>query len=211
MRLRLPLFFKIAAPLAILILLVMGISIFRVYQLVSSNVLNNLDERLRRAALYVTTAVIPEDINQLYKPADTHLPAWARVFQVVAMCRETGDLAWVGIYRREHGRFSYVVDTDNTGVGYPFFRATAEHRAAYEDLKPRIVKYSDEFGSYYGYVVPIVQENADGTQIPIGLVEASVTQEARQLISQSAWRTILPLSAGSRIQPDVSPDPDVDL
>ena len=196
MRLRFPLFIKVAVPLAILIMLAMGLSVFRVYQLVSSQVLNNLDDRLRRAAMYVASTARPEDLDQLRKPADTDLPAYARTFQLVAMSRETSDLAWVGIYRRDNGHFSYVVDADNTGIGYPFFQATAEHKATYDDLKPRKVLYSDEFGSYYGYVVPIVRENADGSRTAAGLVEASVTQEARQLISQRTWREILPLTAG---------------
>jgi nitrate/nitrite-specific signal transduction histidine kinase len=58
------------------------------------------------------------------------------------------------------------------------------------------VIYSDEFGSYYGYVTPIVRSNPDGTLTAVGLVEASVTQESRQLIEQSAWREVVPLSVG---------------
>jgi signal transduction histidine kinase/DNA-binding response OmpR family regulator len=199
MRLRFPLFVKIAVPLAVLIMLAMGLSVYRVYQLVNSHVLNDLDNRLRRAAMYVAGAINPQDLDQLRKPADTGLAAYEKVYQVVAMSREASNLAWVGIYRQEKGYFSYVVDADATGIGYPFFQATAEHKATYEDLKNRKVKYSDEFGSYYGYIVPIVKENADGTLTAVGLVEASVTQEARQLISQSAWREILPLSAGGII------------
>jgi signal transduction histidine kinase/CheY-like chemotaxis protein/HPt (histidine-containing phosphotransfer) domain-containing protein len=196
MRWRFPLFTKIAVPLALLIMLAMGLSVFRVYQLVSAHVLNTLDDRLRRAATFVASTVDPLDLDQLHKPADTGLPVYEQVFQVTAMSREAGDLAWVGIYRREADHFSYVVDADETGIGYPFFQATAEHIATYDDLKPRKVQYSDEFGSYYGYVVPIVTENADGTRTASGLVEAAVTQEARQLVSQSTWREILPLSAG---------------
>src|SRR3972149_2547636 len=185
MRWRFPLFVKIAVPLALLIILAMGLSVFRVYQLVSAHVLNSLDDRLRRAATFVATTVNPEDLGQLNKPADIDLPVYERIFQAVAMSREAGDLAWVGIYRRENGHFSYAVDADATGIGYPFFQATAEHKATYDDLKPRIVQYSDEFGAYYGYIVPIVKENEDGTQTAVGLVEASVTQEARQLVSQT--------------------------
>jgi signal transduction histidine kinase/DNA-binding response OmpR family regulator/HPt (histidine-containing phosphotransfer) domain-containing protein len=194
MRLRLPLFIKIAVPLAILIMLVMSLLVFRVYQLVSANVLDNLDERLRRAAIYVATTIHPEDIVQLNQPADTKLPVYEKVSQVIAMSRETSDLAWIGIYRRQNGHFSYVVDANGIGIGQPFLQATHEHEAAYDDLKPRKVQYSNEQGSYYGYVTPIVKKNPDGTLEAAGLVEASVTQRSRQLIDQSAWRQILPLS-----------------
>jgi signal transduction histidine kinase/CheY-like chemotaxis protein len=196
MRLRFPLFVKIAAPLALLIMLALGFSVYRAYQLVNAHVLNNLDNRLRRAAMFLSQTIDPGELDQLRKPADVDRPVYERIFQVLTMTRASGDLAWVGIYRREAGHFSYVVDADETGVGRPFLQATAEHSATYEDLKPRKVRYRDEFGAYYGYVAPIVQENPDGTQTAVGLVEASVNQASIQLIEQRAWREVVPLIAG---------------
>jgi signal transduction histidine kinase/DNA-binding response OmpR family regulator/HPt (histidine-containing phosphotransfer) domain-containing protein len=196
MRLRVPLFIKIAAPLALRIILALGLSVYRVYQLVSNHVLSNLDDRLRRAAMYVAEAVNPDELEQIRKPDDNHMAAYQQIYQIVSSSREAGDLAWVGIYRMEAGHFIYVVDADETGVGYPFFQATADHKAAYQDLKPHRVRYSDEFGSYYGYVAPIFRQNPDGTLTVVGLVEASVTQESRTLIEQNTWREVVPLSVG---------------
>jgi TMAO reductase system sensor TorS len=196
MRLRFPLFLKIAAPLAVLIILVLGFAAYRVYQLVNNRVLANLDNRLRRTAVFVSQTIDPGDLAQLRKPEDVDRPVYDRLFQLLAMTRASGDLAWVGIYRREAGHFSYVVDADETGVGHPFLQATAQHNATYEDLEPRKVQYQGEFGSYYGYVAPIVQENPDGSQTVVGLVEASVNQASVQLLEQHTWREVMPLIAG---------------
>ncbi len=121
MRLRIPLFVKIAVPLAVLIILVMGAAIMRMYTLVSNHVLGSLDNRLRRAAQYVASQIDPAELAQITRPTDMDLPAYQNIYQLVSMSRETSNLAWIGIYRREGGHFSYVVDADATGIGYPFF------------------------------------------------------------------------------------------
>jgi len=88
------------------------------------------------------------------------------------------------------------VDADATGVGYPFFHATPAHFAIYEDRQARLVEYADEYGSYYGYAVPLVARDTNGNERVIGLVEALVLQESRLLVQQATLQRVLPILIG---------------
>ncbi len=100
--------------------------------------------------------------------------------------RNAGVVDWVGIYRREDDRLNHWVDSDATGMGYPFFYATPAHLAAFDDpdQPPVQVEYTDEFGAYYGYDAPLVGVGPDGQRQVIGLVEAVIYGERLVLLQQ---------------------------
>ncbi|MEK7326565.1 MAG: hypothetical protein AAB217_15055, partial [Chloroflexota bacterium] len=96
----------------------------------------------------------------------------------------------MGIFYRDGDYFYYWVDADSTGVGYPFFYATPIHFAVFEDRQTAVVEYADEYGSYYGYTAPLIAVDADGNEQVVGLVEALVLQESRNLIQQAEIRSL---------------------
>ncbi|HLF03552.1 MAG TPA: ATP-binding protein, partial [Anaerolineales bacterium] len=102
-----------------------------------------------------------------------------------------GGLAWLGIYYREGSFLYYWVDTGETGVGYPFFYATPAHLVAFDEGRVQRVQYIDEFGAQYGFVAPIVVEGH-----VMGIVEALVSQETRELVQREAWASVLPILIG---------------
>ncbi len=189
---RIPLFWKIISPLAILIVLTMSISAYRIYQEINLRVTTELETRLRRVALIAAQNIPLDQLEQIRAPRDVDNPPYLGIESQLELAREAGNLAWVGIYYREDNHFYYWVDTDHTSPGYPFFWPSVEHNAAYDDMQPRKVDYSDEFGSYYGYVAPILVE-ANGQKTVIGIVEASVSKESSQIVQRETLERVIPI------------------
>jgi signal transduction histidine kinase len=188
---RVPVFIKIMAPLVILIILTVGLSSLYVFWQSNQRVRAGLDLRLSRVAGTAAEAVDPNDLRQIHEPIDVGSLAYKRVHQRLEQLRYAAALDWVGLYYQDKGHLYYWVDVDTTGVGYPFFYATPEHLAAFVDRQPRHVQYTDEYGTFYGYVVPIVDETTGQPQV-VGLVEASVQEESRYVIGQDTLTRVLP-------------------
>jgi signal transduction histidine kinase len=185
---RLPLFVKIMTPVVLLIILAVGISGFRIYQQADERLQTDLDTRLQQAATYMAANLDLETLNQIQEPSDQNSAAYILLENELELARQAGDLAWIGLYRREGNYLYYWVDADSTGVGYPFFHATPEHFAAFDQKTVQRLQYHDEFGSYYGFAAPIVVEG----QV-IGIVEAVVSDETRQLVERGALANALPI------------------
>ncbi|HXW01358.1 MAG TPA: PP2C family protein-serine/threonine phosphatase, partial [Anaerolineae bacterium] len=156
------------------------------------------DTRLERVATLIANSVDPETLKSVRQPVDIDGPAYAEIAAQMQQAITAGNLGWLGIYYREGDYFYYWVDQEFTGVGYPFFYATPEHFAAYEQQQPRRVQYTDEFGSYYGFTVPIIVNSENGPQT-LGLVEAVVDLESRDLLQRAALSQIWPILLGGSI------------
>jgi sigma-B regulation protein RsbU (phosphoserine phosphatase) len=193
MLIRAPLFVKIMAPLILLIFLTVGISGYWVYQESTSRWQAEMDTRLARVANLVASTVDRERLSAIRQPTDIDDPAYQQIAGRLEQAVIAANVAWIGIYYREDDYFYYWVDYDYSGVGYPFFYATPAHFAAYADRQPQPVAYTDEFGSYYGFVAPIIVTNEAGQEEVIGLVEALVDQEARTLLQQDTFSRVLPI------------------
>ncbi|MEK7784370.1 MAG: ATP-binding protein, partial [Chloroflexota bacterium] len=76
---------------------------------------------------------------------------------------------------------------------------TPIHFAVFEDRQTAVVEYADEYGSYYGYTAPLIAVDADGNEQVVGLVEALVLQESRNLIQQATLGRVLPILIGGTI------------
>lgn len=185
---RLPLFVKLMTPVVMLIALAVGISGVRIYQQAEARLQTDLDRRLQQAATYVAANIDLEALQQIREPRDQISETYTELVAQLELARQAGDLAWIGLYRREGDYLYYWVDADSTGVGYPFFHATPEHLAVFDQQVPQHLEYRDEFGAYYGFAAPIV---VDGQVI--GIVEAVVSQETRQLVEQGAFASALPI------------------
>ncbi len=200
MKLRVPLSIKLMVPLVLLIILTVGLSGFRVYERIDQRWQAEMDTRLERVATLIAGTVEVPVLQSIQTPDDINNPAYKLIQGQLEQALTAGNLAWVGIYYREGDYFYYWVDYDATGVGYPFFYPTAGHLAAYEDRQPHRVVYTDEFGSYYGFVAPILaQPGQDGEPVVIGLVEASVAVEARQLLQRDALNSVWPILVGGSL------------
>ena len=199
MKVRVPLAVKLVVPLVFLVILAVGLTGFRVYQRIQQRWQQEMDTRLQRVATLVANTVDPALLQSINEPAHIDGLAYLTVQRQLEQALTAGNLAWVGIYYQEDDYFYYWVDYDFSGVGYPFFYPSPGHVAAYQDRQVHRVEYTDEFGSYYGFVAPILAagENGgqDGQQV-IGLVEASVTVEARDLLRREAFDSVLPILFG---------------
>jgi serine phosphatase RsbU (regulator of sigma subunit) len=198
MKIRIPLFAKIMTPLVALIILTVGLSGYLVYQESTGRLQSDIDTRLERIATTVATTVNTETLRLIREPVDVDGPEYQQVLQQLDQARTAGNLAWTGIYRRDGDFLYYWVDADSTGVGYPFFYATPEHFAAFQDRQPHRIQYSDEFGSYYGFVAPIVVTDESGPHV-IGLVEASIAEESRGLLQRDTLNHVLPILIGGSL------------
>jgi signal transduction histidine kinase/CheY-like chemotaxis protein/HPt (histidine-containing phosphotransfer) domain-containing protein len=197
---RVPLFIKIVVPLAILILFVMGFSGYQIYRESNQHLLENNDTRTERVAEYMAAMLDQAALLEIDSPGDTSSPAYDLISGQLELARAAGDLAWVGVYARdEEGHFFYWVDADRIPTGYPFFRPTKEHVEAFDERKSLPVAYTDEFGSYLGYVSPILVIHEDGSEEVIGLVEASISNETWMLVQQDTLGRVLPLLVGGII------------
>ena len=201
---RIPIFVKIMAPLVIVIIVTVGLSGTYVFWESTSRVRVSLNQHLERVATTVAQTVDQNDLRRLQEPNDINSLPYVRLRQRIEQLRNAAALDWVGIYYRDAGHLFYWVDVDSTGVGYPFFYATPEHMAAFVDRQPRYVQYTDEYGTFYGYVVPIIDHGAESPQV-IGAVEASVGEESLYLIGRDTLARVLPaLAAGMVIAIGIS-------
>ncbi len=191
---RVPIFVKIMTPLVILIVATVGLSALYVFWESTLRVRVGLAMRLERVASTVAETVDQGDLRQIREPLDINSLSYVRVRQGLERLRNAATLDWIGIYYRDKGHLYYWVDVDATGVGYPFFYATPEHLAAFVDRQPRHVQYTDEYGTFFGYVVPIV-DSSGGSPHVIGLVEASAQEESRYLVGRDTLRRVLPALA----------------
>ena len=198
MKLRVPLFIKMMLPIVALIVMAIGLTGYRVYQASTRRWQAEMDTRLERVATLVAGTVNPDTLKLVRKPTDIDGPAYAEVAAQLEQAVTAGNLGWVGIYYREDDYFYYWVDQDFTGVGYPFFYATPEHFAAYDHQQPQWVQYTDEFGSYYGFVAPIIINGENGPQT-LGLVEAVVDLESRSLLQREALNQVWPILIGGSV------------
>lgn len=199
MKLRISVFVRIMAPLVLLIVLTVGISGYRVYRATTERWQSEMDTRLERVATLIAQQVDPELLQQIRQPADLGNAAYLQIQQILNMALTAGNLNWIGIYYSEGGYLYYWVDTSDSGVGYPFFYATPAHFAALQDGQPHRVAYTDEFGSYYGFVAPIVVRDESAQPQTIGLVEAVLDGESAQLLQRSSLSQVLPTLIGGML------------
>lgn len=192
MKIRVPLVIKILTPLVVLIALAIGISGYRIYQASVARWQTEMDTRMEHVASLIATTVDPALLRQVEAPTDLDNEVYTQISQPMNTAITASNLEWAGIYYQEDGRLYYWVDTSSTGVGYPFYYPTPEHLAAFEDMEQHRVIYTDEFGSYYGFVAPIVVEGDDGPEV-IGIVEASLAAESTQLLEAATLRAVWPI------------------
>ena len=186
MSLRIPIFVKVITPLLAVLLITTLASGYLVYQEGAQRRRAELDLRLQTIAAAAADRVDRGALRSVQTPADQIKPEYAAVQRQLVRVRDAGAVDWVGIYRREGDRLYYWVDSDATGMGYPFFYPTAAHLAAFDDpdQPPVQVQYTDEFGAYYGYAAPLVVAGPDGEPQVIGLVEAVIYGERLALLQQ---------------------------
>jgi signal transduction histidine kinase len=187
------------APIVTLIILTVGVSGYRVYQENARRLQTDLDTRLERAATLIAQTVDLDSLNTIKTPADIESDAYLKIQEQLDLARTAGGLAWVGIFYRDGDYFYYWVDADLTGVGYPFFYATPTHFAVFENRQTAVVEYADEYGSYYGYAAPLIIVDEGGNEQVVGLVEALVLQESRNLVQQATLGRVLPILIGGAI------------
>ncbi len=198
MNYRFPLFLKIALLLAPLVSLTAGYSTYLVYQQANRQLQQDMEARLLRAANYVQAAVDPVRLEQIRAPKDVNASAYRQLALELNAAREAGNLTWVGIFLRDPatGHFFYWVDADSTPPRYPFFAVTEQHRATYRDGVPRYVRYSDDYGDYYAYVMPLSVTQTDGTRLTLGLIEANVLQQKLSLVQAELLRGVIGILLG---------------
>ena len=199
MQIRAPLLVKIMTPLIGVIIITVGLSGYRVYQESTDRWQVEMDTRLERVATLTAKNIDIEQLRSIKLPTDLDGPAYQQIAAQLEQAVIAGNIAWMGIYYREGDYYYYWVDYDYSGVGYPFFYATPEHKAIYDDQQPRLVQYTDEFGSYYGYVAPIIAPDEAGEPEVVGLMEALVDEDARYLLQQATLRRILPILLGGSL------------
>jgi sigma-B regulation protein RsbU (phosphoserine phosphatase) len=199
MKIRIPLFIKLMLPLTLLMILTIGISGYRVYRESTQRWQTEMDIRLERVVTLLSRTVDVTTLQQLETPADIDRPEYEAIVQQLEQALTASNLDWIGIYHRKDDYFYYWVDYDYTGVGYPFFYATPEHFAAYQDRQPHRVQYTDEFGSYYGFIAPIITTDENGVEQVLGLVEALILIESRDLLQQNTLERVLLIVIGGII------------
>lgn len=199
MKIRTPLAIKLVVPLIALIILAVSLSGYRVYQTTEQRWQQETDSRLMRVASLVANTIDLDILRSIREPGDIDSLEYVRIQRQLEQALTAANLAWIGIYYREGDYFYYWVDYDATGVGYPFFYATPEHVAAYQDGQLHRVQYTDEFGSYYGFVAPILLSESGADPEVLGLVEASVAIEARDLLRQEALNSVTPILIGASL------------
>lgn len=198
-KLRVPLFVKVMLPLVALIIVTVGLSGYRVYRESTDHFQSEMDTRLERVALLIAHTVSTETLMSIYEPTDIDGSEYASIERQLEAAQTAGNLAWVGIYYREDDYFYYWVDADATGVSYPFFYPSAGHFAAYEDQQTHRVRYTDEYGSYYGFVAPIIITDENGQAQVLGLVEAALAGEATSLLQRGTLSRIWPIVLGGSV------------
>ena len=198
-KMRVPFFVKIMTPLIALIVIMLGLSGYQIYRESTKRWQTDMDTRLERVARLVAQTVDVDKLRSIREPVDIDRPEYEAVAQQLEQALTAGNLNWLGIYYRDNGHLFYWVDTDFTGVGYPFFYATPAHLAAFEDGQPHQVQYTDEFGSYYGFIAPITAVDDNGSPMVLGLVEALVYIEARDLLQRDTLNRVLWILVGGSL------------
>lgn len=196
MSIRFPIFFKITIPMILLITITIGVSGYLVYTESTQRWQADLDTRLNRVTRLLATTINTDALQEIREPVDIDNPEYRVVQLQLQQVLTASNLAWVSIYYRDRDQIYYWVDTNATGVGFPFLYATEEHYAAFIDRSPQRVRYAAETGAYYGTVMPIIVANQDGSQV-LGVVEASFAQEASVLVQRTLiTRIVIILASG---------------
>ena len=176
---------KLATKLLLVILglaiIVVALSGFLIYSEGENRWKGDLDQRLEKAASAIALAVDQETLLKIHEPQDLNSPAYKIAKKPLHDMLNSSSLDWAGIYFLENGNLFYWLDESDSGVGYPFFYATPDHFAAFKDQQVHRVAYSDEFGSYYGFVVPIIKTDSNPPQT-LGLVEVVISKDSAQLL-----------------------------
>lgn len=196
MKMRVPLFVKIMTPLILLIVVTLGLSGYQIYRESTKRWQTDMDTRLERVARLVAQTVEVDKLRSIRYPSDIDRPEYEAVAQQLEQALTAGNLNWLGIYYRDEDHLFYWVDTDYTGVGYPFFYPTTDHLTAFEDRQIHQVQYTDEFGSYYGFIAPIVTVDENDAPTVLGLVEALVYVEARDLLQRDTLKRVFWILVG---------------
>ncbi len=199
MKIRIPLYLKIVVPMIVLIVITVGYSGYRVFKESTQRWQTQLDARLKSAAEYAASGVNIDTLKLLHAPTDIDTETYEQMRQYLEQITFAGNLEWMGIYYRDGDMFYYWADSGYTGVSSPFFYATAEHLAAYEDMQSHRTQYSDEYGSWYGFVAPIIVKDENGQPQVLGLVEALNTAETRNLLQQDTLNNIMPILVGGSV------------
>ena len=201
MTMRIPIFVKVITPLVALILVTTIASGVLVYREGAQRRRDELDLRLRTIAATTVEKIDITALKAIRIPSDQAKPEYETVRAQLTRARDAGEVDWIGIYERDGDGLSYWVDTDVTGMGYPFFYATPEHRAAFTDptREPIRVQYTDEFGAYYGYIAPIVETRPSGESHVIGLVEALIYGERLTLLQNETRQRVAIILIGGAI------------
>jgi methyl-accepting chemotaxis protein len=150
----------------------------------------DLDLRLKNAAISIAAAIDQDALVKVQTPFDTANSDYEIAVKPLREMLLSSSLNWAGVYYLDSNRFYYWIDDGYSGMGYPFFYATPEHYATYKDQQPRRVAYSDEFGAYQGYIAPLLKKGTNPPQI-LGLVEVVVSQDAAQLLQVSTLAPII--------------------
>jgi GAF domain-containing protein len=192
MTVRIPIFVKVITPLVALILLTTVASGILVYREGAERWRAELDLRLRTIAAAAAERVDTAALEAVRVPSDLVKPEYETVRDELQRARDAGNVDWIGIYKREGNELYYWIDSDATGVGYPFFYATPQHLAAFENPALGLVQvqYTDEFGAYYGYDAPIVETGPDGETRVVGVVEAVIYGEGLTLLQQETRQRV---------------------
>jgi methyl-accepting chemotaxis protein len=150
----------------------------------------DLDLRLKNAAVSIAAAIDQDALLKVQTPFDTANSNYEIAVKPLHEMLLSSSLNWAGVYYLDNNRFYYWIDDSYSGMGYPFFYATPEHYATYKDQQPRRIRYSDEFGTYEGYVAPLLKKNGGSTET-LGLVEVVISQDAAQLLQVSTLAPII--------------------
>jgi signal transduction histidine kinase len=203
-KIRLPVFVKITVPLALIVALCIGLSGFRIYQASSQHWRAEMEQRLERITHLIATTVDPAKLQQIRTSADMDGPIYRDIVRTLDQAATAGNIDGIAIYYREGDALYYWVVSktsitpDTSIVGHPFSAATEAHFAVFEDQQPRRVTYADKSGAYYGFVVPIVVTQPEDRDI-IGLVEATVAQEAIQLFERHTLARVVAVLIGGTV------------
>lgn len=193
MNLRIPLILKIQAPLILIISITVGIVGYRVYRESTNRWQSEMDLRLKRVVEIISDNIDIDRLALLQQPNDTNTILYEQLESQLYQALNTSNITWIGVYYKQEDFFYLWLDTDYTGVGYPFFYATPEHYAAYDHADVQRVRYTDEFGQYYGFVSPVVVEDEGGNTHSIALVEAVLDKESTELLERDTLNRVLPL------------------
>ena len=199
MKFKVPLFIKLMLPLIILFILTIGISGYWVFQQSTRRWQTDMDIRLERVSGLLARAIDVNALQQIETPTDIDGPHYQAIAGQLEAALTASNVDWIGIYSKTDDYFYYWVDSDFTGVGYPFFYATPEHLAAYQDRQAHRVQYTDEFGSYYGFIAPIIVTGENGDTQVLGLVETLILIESRDLLQRDTLNQVWLILIGGSV------------